>query len=230
MSDIHYSKYGTIRFGSCQPLEQVQAEDLVRQFDQPTPAAESVLGGRTSVVHYTLDGVGPVVIKYYRRGGLISRFNKKLYLRSGKTRGQREYERLEQVRRFGVRAPRPIAFAHRGGLLYRCWLITEEVDQHRTLAELSLTDLKLAVSLTSLVAAEIDRLVHHRLHHVDLHPGNVLIDHREQIFLIDFDKTRDTRSGSAKLRLKYINRWQRAVTKHRLPDKLSQSLRTALLQ
>ena len=228
MSGIYYSRYGSVRFGSRQPLEHAQAKDLVRQFDQPTPAAGSVLGGRTSVVRYTLDEVGPVVIKHYRRGGFISCFIKKVYLRCGKTRGQREYERLEQVRRLGVRAPRPVAFAHRGGLLYHCWLLTEEVEQPRTLADLSLTDLKQAVSLTGSVAAEIDRLVQHRLHHVDLHPGNVLIDHRQQVFLIDFDKTRDTRFGPAKLRHKYIKRWQRAVAKHRLPNGLSEALKTAL--
>jgi 3-deoxy-D-manno-octulosonic acid kinase len=228
MSDIHYTSYGTVCIGSCQPLKKAHAKELVRLFDQPTPAAGSILGGRTSVVRHTLDDVGPVIIKYYRRGGLISHFNEKTYLRCGKTRGQREYERLEQVRRFGVRAPRPVAFAHRGALLVHCWLVTEEVEQPKTLAELSLIDVKQAVSLTSLVAAEISRLVQHRLHHVDLHPGNVLVDHRQQVFLIDFDKTRNTRSGSTKLRHKYLNRWQRAVAKHRLPAELSQALEVGL--
>ena len=230
MSEIHYTTFETVRFGSLRPLAEKQLQDLVRLFDQPTPEAGSVLGGRTSVVRHMLDGVGPVVIKYYRRGGLISRFNEMTYLRIGKTRSQREYEMLVQVRRIGVRAPRPVAYAHRGVLLYHCWLVTEEVQQHRTLAELSLVDPKLAATLTGPVAAEIIRLVQNQLHHVDLHPGNVLVDRRQQIFLIDFDKTRRVRSDPAALRRRYLKRWQRAVAKHRLPAELSKELETALFQ
>ncbi|KPJ77473.1 MAG: hypothetical protein AMJ54_07620 [Deltaproteobacteria bacterium SG8_13] len=230
MAEIHYSSFDTVRFGSCQPLEQMQLQDLVGLFDRSTPAAGSVLGGRTSVVRYQLDSVGPVVIKYYRRGGIISRFNEKTYLRFGKTRGQREYEMMAHVRRIGVRAPRPVAFAHRGFLFYHCWLVTGEVEQHRTLAELSLADPQQALRLTAAVAAEINRLVDHHLHHVDLHPGNVLVDRRQQVILIDFDKTRRIRSDPAALRHRYLQRWRRAVAKHRLPAELSQALEAALFK
>jgi 3-deoxy-D-manno-octulosonic acid kinase len=229
MSEIHYTTFETVRFGSFRPLAEKQLQDLVRLFDLPPPEAGSVLGGRTSVVRHMLDGVGSVVIKYYRRGGLISRFNEMTYLRIGKTRSQREYEMLEQVRRVGVHAPRPVAYAHRGVLLYHCWLVTEEVQQHRTLAELSLVDPKLAATLTDAVGVEINRLVEHQLHHVDLHPGNVLIDGHQHVFLIDFDKTRRSRSAPAALRRRYLKRWQRAVIKHRLPVELSMVLEAVLI-
>ena len=137
---------------------------------------------------------------------------------------------LEAVRRLGVRAPRPVAFAHRGFLLYHCWLVTGEIENHRTLAALSRVDPRQAVSLTGAVAVEIDRLIHHRIHHVDLHPGNVLIDSQQRVFVIDFDKARHTRLDPQDLRKRYIRRWQRAVSKHRLPVELRAALQQALLQ
>ncbi len=228
MSDLHFTTFESVRIGSYRPLEKTQVKELVRLFNQPTAAARIVLGGRTSVVRYKMEGFGPVVIKYYRRGGFISRFNEKTYLRSGKTRAQREYEVLEHVRRVGVRAPRPVAFAHRGFLFYHCWLVTDEVEQHQTLAALSLADPKQAVLLTGVVAAEINRLIDHHLHHVDLHPGNVLIDVQHRVFLIDFDKTRRTQLQPGDLRSRYVKRWQRAVAKHRLPADLSRAMEDAL--
>ena len=177
-----------------------------------------------------MGGVGPVVIKYYRRGGFISRFIKKTYLRIGKTRGQREYEMLELVRRLGIRAPRPVAFAHRGSLFYQCWLVTEEVGQHRTLAHLSREDPMQAARLAAAVAAEVNRLIRHHIHHVDLHPGNVLVDLQQRIFLIDFDKARHAKLQSKDLRLRYFRRWQRAVAKHRLPADISAAYKKALFR
>ena len=53
-----------------------------------------------------MKGFGPVVIKFYRRGGLLSRINQKTYIWSGKTRAQQELEMMEHVRRFGLRVPR----------------------------------------------------------------------------------------------------------------------------
>ena len=230
MSGIHLTTFESIRFGSYHPLKETQLKDLVRLFDQPTPAAGSVLGGRTSAVRHSLAGVGPVVIKFFRRGGLISRFNEKTYLRYGKTRGQREYEMMEEVRRIGVRAPQPVAFAYRGLLFYHCWLVTGEIEKHQTLAALSRNDPKQAVLLSNAVAVEINRLIRHNIHHVDLHPGNVLIDPQQRVFLIDFDKARRTQLGTAELRNRYLRRWQRAVSKHQLPTDMSAALKKALFQ
>ncbi len=230
MADIHFSTIEEIRIGSIRPLDEKQLSDLVRLFNRPLPATGSVLGGRASVARCTIEDVGPVIIKFYRRGGLIRRFVEKTYLRTGKTRGQREYEMLARVRQIGVLAPRPVAFAHRGLLFYQCWLVTGEVEGHRTLAELSLTDPNRAAVLTTDVAAAIKRLIAHQLHHVDLHPGNVLIDPQLQVYLIDFDKARRTRLNAANLQRRYFQRWQRAVRKHRLPEALTEALASALFQ
>ena len=135
---------------------------------------------------------------------------------------------MEQVHRIGVRVPRPVAFAYRGLLFYQCWLITREVEHHRTLAELSRIEPQQAVRAAAAVADEINRMVQHRLHHVDLHPGNVLIDRRQRVYLIDFDKAGRAQISAEKLRIRYYRRWQRAVSKHQLPKTLTESMAAGL--
>jgi 3-deoxy-D-manno-octulosonic acid kinase len=173
-------------------------------------------------------GIGSVVVKYYTRGGLIRHFVKRRYLRWGKIRSQAEFELLQKVRSLGVKAPKPIAYAYRGAMIYKAWLVTEEIKQHQTLAQLSLSDPDLVLSLTSQVASHVCTLIHNKIRHVDLHPGNVLVDAKFNIFLIDFDKAYLTRLARHKLRTKYIDRWRRAVIKHRLPERLWQTLKTEL--
>jgi CRISPR/Cas system-associated endoribonuclease Cas2 len=56
----------------------------------------------------------------------------------------------------------------------------------------------------------------------------VLVDAKSNIFLIDFDKACLTRLNTHKLQTKYIDRWQRAVIKHRLPERLWKKLKTEL--
>ena len=77
-------------------------------------------------------------------------------------------------------------------------------------------------------AEQITLLVRNNILHVDLHPGNVVIDDRRQVYLLDFDKGRIYRGSREKLKDRYIARWRRAVDKHRLPDMLNDALRTEL--
>jgi 3-deoxy-D-manno-octulosonic acid kinase len=187
-----------------------------------------VLGGRSSVTIQPVVGIGSVVVKYYTRGGFIRHIVKRRYLRWGKIRSQAEFELLQKVRSLGVKAPKPIAYAYRGAMIYKAWLVTEKIKQHQTLAQLSLSDPDLALSLISQVASQVGTLIQNNIRHVDLHPGNVLVDAKSNIFLIDFDKAYLTRLNRHKLRAKYIERWKRAVIKHRLPERLWKTLETEL--
>ena len=132
--------YDSYHFGLSSNLTNSQFNHLIRLFNEPTKAADSVLGGRTSVSMVYLKGIGSVVVKYYSRGGLIRYLVKRRYLRCGKTRYQVEYELLQKVRRLGVNAPEPIAYAYQGSLFYKGWLVTREIKQQKTLAELNYGD------------------------------------------------------------------------------------------
>ena len=216
--------------GSSQHLSDHQLRQLIKTFDKPYRPEDAVLGGRSSVAIQPVAGIGSVVVKYYTRGGLIHHFIKRRYLRWGKIRSQAEYELLQKVRSLGIKAPKPIAFAYQGKMIYKAWLVTEEIKQHQSLARLSLSDPDRALSLTSKVASQVCTLIHNHIRHVDLHPGNVLVDAKSNIFLIDFDKACLTRLASHKLQTKYIERWKRAVIKHRLPERLWKALKTELLK
>ncbi|MGD2270402.1 MAG: lipopolysaccharide kinase InaA family protein [Desulfobacterales bacterium] len=220
----------SFHIGSSIDLSDHQVKQLVALFNKPSRPVNSVLGGRTSATAGHINGIGDVVVKHYTRGGFIRHFVKKRYLRWGKIRSRVEFEVLQKVRQHGINAPRPIAYAYQGALYYRAWLVTEEIRQHQTLAQLSLTDPDLACLLTGKVVGQIAALIDNDIFHVDLHPGNVLVDHKKNIFLIDFDKTRFTQIPKDKLRRKYGDRWKRAVIKHRLPDRLYDAMNTALVK
>jgi 3-deoxy-D-manno-octulosonic acid kinase len=168
-----------------------------------------------------LADVGPVVVKIYTRGGLMGRCNRHRYLRWGPTRSEQEFAWLEQVRKLGIRAPEPVAAVHRGGLFYRCWLVT-----HRVYGALPLTQFgrQQPEDLAAVMAAcgrQIDRLIQNRILHPDLHPGNVLVDPHGKIWIIDFDKAAVYRGRRQNLADRYRRRWRRAVRKHALPHELA---------
>jgi len=78
------------------------------------------------------------------------------------------------------------------------------------------------------VIGQISLLIQNDILHVDLHPGNIVVDGADQIFLVDFDKGQIHPGSKEKLRNRYLTRWQRAVTKHRLPDILTEMLQAGL--
>jgi len=146
----------------------------------------------------------------------------------GKTRGQREFELLDLAGSSGIHVPQPVAYAYRGRLFYAAWLVTRSIREPVTLARLSQQDVEEARQVVPAAAEQIGLLIKNKILHVDLHPGNVVIDDSRQVYLLDFDKGRVFRGSREKLKDRYIARWQRAVVNHRLPEILNDALRTEL--
>jgi 3-deoxy-D-manno-octulosonic acid kinase len=71
-------------------------------------------------------------------------------------------------------------------------------------------------------------LIQHRILHVDLHPGNVIMDAAGKVYLLDFDRGKVYHGDRQKLKNRYLTRWQRAVNKHGLPEFLAEMLRAGL--
>ncbi len=220
--------YKPYHIGSSLPLTDQQVRRLIHRFDRHQPNPPSALEGRNPVSVLMLAGIGPVVIKHYRRGGLPGKLIKRRYFWRPKTRGQKEYELLHRVRQAGVQAPEPVAFAYRGRLFYLAWLITRQIQQPLSLARISLKDEARARQLMKSVAAQILLLVDHGIRHVDLHPGNVVVDPQDRVFVLDFDRGYIDQCSRDKLKYDYAARWRRAVSKHRLPQVLSAMLEDAL--
>jgi 3-deoxy-D-manno-octulosonic acid kinase len=215
-------------FGSFWNLTELQLRTLTALMHQTDVRQVPALDGRTSVTPVQLDGIGSLVIKHYRRGGLLRYLIKGRYLRVGKTRGQREFELLDLAGSSGIHVPQPVAYAYRGRLFYAAWLVTRSIREPVTLARLSQQDVEEARQVVPAAAEQIGLLIKNKILHVDLHPGNVVIDDSRQVYLLDFDKGRVFRGSREKLKDRYIARWRRAVDKHRLPDMLNDALRTEL--
>lgn len=221
-------KYKAYQFGACITLTEVQMDRLIGFFSQPPPASDTVLGGRDSISHHRIEALGPVVIKHYKRGGLLGRLVRHNYIRLGKSRSRLEFELLQNARKLGINVPEPLVWASRGFLIYRAWLVTGEIESALPLSKLSLEDEKRTRRVMPAAVEQISRLIENGIIHVDLHPGNVLVDGRDRIFLLDFDKGKFQQGDRNTLRKRYIKRWQRAVSKHGLPDYLNQMLEAGL--
>ena len=78
------------------------------------------------------------------------------------------------------------------------------------------------------VIEQLSLLIKNRILHVDLHPGNVVIDTSDKAHLVDFDKARIYHGSEQKLINRYISRWKRAVVKHNLPDILLEMMESEL--
>jgi 3-deoxy-D-manno-octulosonic acid kinase len=171
-----------------------------------------------------LAGVGPVVVKHYRRGGWLGHFVRETYLTFGMPRSQAEFEIMEKLHRLGISVPEPVAYAWQGGLFSRAWLVTREIEQSLTLAQLSASEPEQALKAMGPLRREVALLVEHQVLHADFHPGNVLVDGTGRVYLVDFDKAGRFKGSAAALRSRYRKRWCRAVKKHGLPRLLCDEL------
>ncbi|MDY6951154.1 MAG: lipopolysaccharide kinase InaA family protein, partial [Thermodesulfobacteriota bacterium] len=157
--------YDSYHFGSSSRLTDGQLDQLIGLFNAPTYNVDSVLGGRSSVALAYIEGLGSVVIKYYTRGGLLRFFVERTYLKLGRTRCQIEYELLQKARGLGVSVPEPIAYASRGSLFYRAWLVTKEIKGQQTLAQLALSDVERVYTVMGQVVDQVSILINNHILH-----------------------------------------------------------------
>ena len=228
MKHIICRTYKSYTFGSSEQLTEIQLETLIVCFGISTRPSEGGLEGRTSVTRIPLEGIGPVVVKHYIRGGFMGRLNKRFYLNLGKSRPAIEYEQLSRAMDVGINVPEPVCFASRGMLFYRAWLVTREIEQPQSLAQLGIKDPASAASVMKTLTPQIKRLLDNRIYHKDLHPGNVLIDKKNKVFIIDFDKAGVFRGDKKTLLDRYLKRWKRAVIKYGLPGEIHSTLQKEL--
>ena len=217
--------FQSYHIGSKIELTQQHKSQLVSCFEKPMQPAKAVLSGRAAVTTIQLKNIGPVVVKRYTRGGVIRHFNRHAYLKFSRYRCQSEYELLLFLNQLGVSVPQPIAFAYQGNFSYHAWLVTREIQNASTLAEFSRQNPDKTRTIMQDLAQQLGILIENHIHHVDLHPGNVLVDDHNNLFIIDFDKARTTPQNRHKLQQKYIKRWQRAVLKYKLPAVLNHIIR-----
>jgi len=150
---------------------------------------EAARGGR-GAVYFVRAEFGEGVIRHYRRGGVVGRFNRDLYLWTGedRTRAFREFRLLARLLALGLPVPAPIAAGYRRhGLFYRADLMTLAIAETHTLAQELKRDGGRRLDWMAL-GALLQRFHAAGAFHADLNAHNLLIDGGGALSLIDFDR------------------------------------------
>ena len=211
-------------------LPETAIDALLALTRNTTKRSGTTLSGRGGISYGTLPGIGPVVAKHYLRGGVLRHFVRSWHLMTTEPRSLTEYRLLERVRSIGINAPRPLACCWRGRHIYQAWLFMDEILDYKSLADVSLEEPERLSKIFSEVERQMALLVANNILHIDLHPGNVIVDTHGTVYLLDFDKAREYSGTTEELRDQFIFRWRRAVIKHNLPEELSEMFCCAMRQ
>jgi len=193
---------------------------IIRLSRQKNTSSIAGLEGRAQVVYAQLEDLGPVIIKHYMRGGIIQYFLENNHFKNGFSRARVEYEILEYAYENGIQVPEPVFYLEKERRFYSCWLATQEIPNRGTIATVSLKHPEHIHRLMDQVSIQINKMITKGIYHVDLHPGNILVSRDNKIFVVDFDKARKTKMSADSLEKRYVKRWNRAIRKHKLPDRL----------
>ena len=221
MNKLSVTKIDDYWIGTLAPMSESQFRELQPLLKPSDNSQKTILGGRRKAARGDIRGLGHIAVKAYARGGLLGKVIRETYVKISDTRCMAEFKWLTTAKDIDLLAPEPIAGIWKGNLFYKCWLVMKDIGPHDTLANISLTDENRSRLLMNELQEKVSLLVQNKIHHVDLHPGNILIDKDNQIYLIDFDKAKYYFGSQKNLKAKYENRWKRAVYKHHLPLSIS---------
>ncbi len=187
-------------------------EELIEDPSQPIFDAEywqstnKVTGsasGRGTTWFVQLDTM-QAALRHYRRGGLFGKLVKDNYLFSGweQTRCAQEFQLLLTLINAGVHVPRPIAArAVKSGLTYQADLLSERIPNARDLVSI-LQEKPLPEGMYQKIGQEIAKMHNAGVNHTDLNIHNILIDDKDKVWIIDFDKCRKQEHGDWKSKLR----------------------------
>lgn len=133
---------------------------------------------------------GAAVLRQYRRGGLIAKFNKFKFLAQPmeQTRAFKELALLETLQQFDLPTPTPIAgMVRREGVFYQAWLLTKVIPKAQDLFEI-LQQHTLSMDTWRQIGHTIKRFHDRNVYHSDLNCHNIMLDQDKKVWLIDFDK------------------------------------------
>lgn len=144
-------------------------------------------GGR-GAAYFVHTQAGPAVLRHYRRGGWIARFNQDRYLWQSeeRVRSFHEFRMLAAAAARALPVPLPLAARYvRDGWWYRADLLVLAIGHATTLAE------KISQSPSTLIWERIGEAIG-RFHaqgffHADLNAHNIMLRGSE-VFLIDLDR------------------------------------------
>ena len=104
MTTVSRHYFNGYHLGAYQALSSPQLHQLQMVFEQPPSPPGEVLAGRQSVTITHIDGLGPVAVKHYARGGFVRHINHNTYVNWPRSRGEKEFHWLAAVRQLGLAA------------------------------------------------------------------------------------------------------------------------------
>ncbi len=169
----------------------VPSQEELRSWFDPRDTRLSAIpvgqGGRSAAWFVTIRHLQGV-LRQYRRGGLAAKILRTEYVWTGlaKTRAFAEFALLGRMYRAGLPVPQPIAARvfRKGLFLYEAALLTVRIPDARPLA------LTTDATLWAQAGREIARMHAFGVWHADLNVYNIMVDAEDQIWLIDFDRSR----------------------------------------
>ena len=186
-----------VRSANCYILQpeddttELLPEHFEASYWRQRPGYEVISSGRGGTVRIELNGKA-AILRRYHRGGVVGKFLSDQYLWLGKnlSRPWREWNILQRARDAGLPVPEPVAASVcRSGLWYRAALVTAFLQDTETLTNrLQRTELK--PGCWHAIGVLIKRMHVEGIRHADLTSDNILIDSRDQLYLIDFDMAR----------------------------------------
>lgn len=130
------------------------------------------------------------VLRHYKRGGLIGKLLDDQYLYSTlhNTRVWQELQLLRHMLEKNLPVPTPIAGRVEVNVIYyRGDLITAKIPQARDLHQL-LLEKPLELQIWHEIGKTIGRFHQQQIFHHDLNIHNIMLDDKQKVWLIDFDK------------------------------------------
>lgn len=193
-------------------------DEMTRLLSGSDRDGTSAAAGRGGARRVVLPGGRAVFCRKYLRGGMARHFVRDLYLLKPE-RPIAELIVTEQARAAGCSVAPVLACAVEDvGLLYRGWIVTEAVDDARSLADVLVeASVPERSALLERVGAAVGELHRIGIYHVDLTGHNVLIRSDGRPVIIDFDRARRAAPGSSVRAQRSLRRFKRSLDKLLVP-------------
>lgn len=156
----------------------------------PDGAEPMATGSGRGQVHVEQRGPTSVVVRHYRRGGMMARISKDRFwgTEARSSRAMREYLLLRRMRAWNLPVPAPAAaHSQRYGLWQSADIMVKLLPGTSNLVQ-RLQSAQLTATEWHRIGQAIRRLHDHQVFHSDLNAHNLLLDDQGQAWIVDFDK------------------------------------------
>ncbi len=169
--------------------------------------------GRGVVHSFAYQGA-ELVLRHYRRGGIVAKFNHDKYFWSNlaKSRAMQEMQILNVLHKVGLPVPQPAAVRiQKNRFSYTADIVTVLIPHAKTLS----TEL-LSESVNDDEWCRIGKIIKkfhkHNCNHSDLNAHNIMLDSQRDVYLIDFDKS-EIKASPGKWQKNNLQRLKRSLEK-----------------